>query len=94
MELLILAALFLFGGDAGGATAPAKPDDWSYSPPWKKVAQGFARKLAWRVYEKAGAEVAEFELAYKTPEGMFSEGGIATLEAATARAKVIAEKGA
>ena len=91
--LLILAGLYLLGEEDSvvgeGGSAP-KADDWDYdSDQWRKVSQGFSRQLAWRVYQDKTAEIPTYELAWKTPEGLFSQGEFRSQEAAEAKAKTM-----
>lgn len=91
MELLLLLGLaYLFGADESDCGATPKMDDWDYdSAQWRKVSQGFSSKLAWRVYQDKTAEVPTYELAWKNPEGLFSEGEFRSQEAAEAKAKTM-----
>lgn len=98
-ELLILAVLFMFGGnddDKDDEKTSTKngtkgPDDWGYDyAEWEKVHNGFARKLAWRVYRNKTMD-GEFELAFKNPDGLHSEGGFETADAAKERGKQLGE---
>ncbi len=94
MELLILAVMLLLGGEAkNGDTKETGEADSAYDKAkWQKVAQGFARKLAWRVYKNLTDDT--FELAFKNPEGLFSEGGFESKELAETRGKEIGQAGA
>ena len=96
-ELIVIALIWMFAGKketpangpgnglTGNGTKKEGPDDWDYNyEDWKKVAQGFATGIAWRVYENLNVD-KDFEIAYKNPEGLHSEGGIATLEDVKAR---------